>query len=76
MTVIFNFCLGLSITFHGVFCGFRVGRGIGTTSLEANILQQPETMKYEFLYEISIDIYKAYGALERDSCIGLLLSYR
>ena len=45
VTVILNFCLTTSIDFHVVLHGLWAGRGTGTTSLEAKLLQQLMAMR-------------------------------
>ena len=37
---ILNFRLTASITFHDFLHGFQAGRGTGTATLEANLIQQ------------------------------------
>ena len=53
VAVILNRRLTSSITFHGVLHGFRAGRGTGTATLEAKLLQQLAAMREEVLYMIS-----------------------
>ena len=40
-----NCCIGAAITYHDVLHKFRVERGVGTTSLEANMVQQLTLMR-------------------------------
>ena len=40
MLVLINFRIGEVVIFHDKIPGFRAGRGTGTASLEAKILQQ------------------------------------
>ena len=68
--------LGLVVQFHESLHGFREGWGTGTTSLEENLLQKLTTMKEEVLYDIFLEIKKAYDALDRDRCINILVAYR
>ena len=42
---ILNRRLAASITFHDFLHGFRAGRGTGTTTLEAKLIQQLETLR-------------------------------
>ena len=51
---------GLSVTLHG----FHTVRGTGTASLEGKVLQHPMDRREEVLYEIFLDLHKAYGALD------------
>ena len=61
-----------SITYHDVLHGFRAGRGTGistleagTATLEAKLLKQLAALREEVLYEIFLDMHKAYNALDR-----------
>ena len=49
VAVILNRRLTSSITFHNVLHGFRAGRGTGTATLEAKLLQQLAAMREEVL---------------------------
>ena len=48
-----------SITYHGALHGFRAGRGTGTATLEAQLLQQLAALRDEVLYVIFMDLTKA-----------------
>ena len=50
-----------AIKFHDVLHGFRAGRWTGTTTLEANLLQQITTMREAVLLEVLLDLQKAVG---------------
>ena len=58
-----------SITYHDVLHGFRAGRGTGTATLKANLLQQLAALREEVLYIIFLDLHKAYDALDRSKCL-------
>ena len=75
VAVILNFRLTSSITFHDVLHGFRAGRGTGTATLEAKLLQQIAAVREEVLYVIFLDLTKAYDALDRSRCLGILEGY-
>ena len=75
MTGILNFRLAVAIQFHDTLYGFCTGRGIGTASLEGNMVQQLMEMREEVLYEIFLDIHKAYDFMYRDQCIDALVAY-
>ena len=64
-----------SITYHDAFHGFRAGRGTGTTTLEAKLLQQLVAMREEVLCVIFLDLTKAYDALDRSRCLDILERY-
>ena len=75
VAVILNRRLTSSIAFHDVLHRFRAGRGMGTATLEAKLLQQRAAMREEVLYVIFLDLTKAYDALDRSSCLGILEGY-
>ena len=52
------------ILFNDVLHGFQVGRGTVTSALEANLIQQLTSMREAVLFEVFLDIQKAYDALE------------
>ena len=57
--------LAASITFHNFLHLFRAGRGTGTATLEAKLIQQLAALREEVLYVIFLDLHKAYDALDR-----------
>ena len=61
--------------FHDFLHGFQAGRGTGTATLEAKLLQQLVALREEVLYEIFLDRQKAYGALDRSMCLEILEGY-
>ena len=66
VTGILNCCLMSAIQFQNKLRGYQAGRGTRTASLESKPLQQlMETMK-EVLYEIFLDMNKAYDTLDHD----------
>ena len=69
VTVILNCRFTASITFHNILHGFQAGRGMGTASLEAKMLQQLVAMSQEVLYAIFLDLHKVYDALDRYRCL-------
>ena len=64
-----------SIAFHDFLHGFRSGRGTGTATLEAKLLQQLVSLMEEVLYVIFLDLHKAYDALDRSRCLEILEGY-
>ena len=64
-----------SITYHEVLHGFRSGRGTGTATLEAKLLQQLAALREEVLYVTFLDLHKAYDALDRSRCLEVLEGY-
>ena len=64
-----------SITYHDALHGFRAGRGTGTATLEAKLLQQLAALREEVLYVIFLDLHKSYDALDRSRCLDILEGY-
>ena len=64
-----------SVQFHDILYLFRAGRGTGTATLEANILQQLIYMRETVLHYIFLDLLKAYDALDRERRLDILAEY-
>ena len=60
-----------TIKLHDVLHGFREGRGTGTATLEAKLLQQLAAMREEVLYVIFLDLTKVYDALDRSRTLNM-----
>ena len=67
--------LTTAITYHDKLHGFRAGRGTGTATLEAKLLQQLAGMREEVLYVIFLDLTKVYDALDRSRSLEILEGY-
>ena len=59
MAVILHCRLTAGIKQHDALHGFWEGRGTGTATLEAKLLQQLAAMREEVLYVIFLDLTKA-----------------
>ena len=57
VAVIINCCFTASITYHDSLHGLRVGRGMGTATLEVKMLQQLTAMREEVLNEILLYLH-------------------
>ena len=55
--------------------GFWSGCGMGTASLKANLLHHLTSMMEAVLFEVFLDLQKAYDALYWDRCIEILALY-
>ena len=64
--------LTTAITYQDALHGFRAGRGSGTATLEAKLLQQLAAMREEVLYVIFLDLTKAYDSLDRSRSLEIL----
>ena len=72
VAAILNRRLTASITYHDFLHGFRAGRGTGTATPEAKLLQQLAALREEVLLVILLDLHKAYDALDRSRFLEIL----
>ena len=69
---IVNSRLRSSIVLHDVLHGFRQGRGAGTAIIEAKLEQQLAGIVHEPLFQIFIDVRKAYASLDQGICMEII----
>ena len=72
VAAILHCLLTTAITYHNALHGFWAGRGTGTATLEAKLLQQLASMREEVLYVIFLDLTKAHDALDRSRSLEIL----
>jgi hypothetical protein len=65
-------CLELHDCLHGGL----LRRGTGTAIMEVKLNQQLAWVDQAPLYQIYLDLKKAYDALDRTRCLGILAGYR
>ena len=70
-----NFRLKRSVILHDALHGFRSGRDMGTATLEAKMAQHLVGLAHEPLFQVFLDIRKAYNSLYRGQCMGILWRY-
>ena len=75
MTLILHRRLTTGLQLHDALHGFREGRGTGTATLEAKLLQNLAAMRKEVLYMIFLDLTKACDALDRSRSLEILKGY-
>ena len=75
VAVVLNCHFTASITYHDSFCGFRVGRGTGDSTLEVKLIQQLMAMREEVLHVIFLYLHKYYYALYRSRFMNILEGY-
>ena len=63
------------VTLHIALHGFRAGRGQGKETLEENLAQQLAGLANEQLFQVLLDMRKAYDSLDRGRCIEILRGY-
>ena len=73
--MILNHHFTVAITYHDSLHGFRAGCGTGTDTLDVKILQKVASLREAVLHAIFLDLHKAYNALERSRCLGILDGY-
>ena len=64
-----------AITYHNALHGFQAGRGTGTATLEAKMLQQLAALREEFLYVIFLELTEVYDTLDRSRSLDILEGY-
>ena len=72
---IINRRLSLSICFHDGIHGFCRGRGTSTAVLETKLLMQLAVRTNVPLYQVFLDLSKAYDTLDRDKTLQILQDY-
>ena len=70
--VVVNCCLKSSVVIHNALHGFRTWRGTGTATLEVKLYQQLTGIAYEPLFQVFLDVWKAYKSLDWDRYLELL----
>ena len=71
-TVVVNCHLKMSVVLHDALHGFIEGWGMGTDTLEANMAQKMDRLAHEPLFQVLLDVSKAYELLERGKCMEIL----
>ena len=64
-TAVANCRLKWGVVLHKDLHRFRVGHGTGTATLEANLAQQVAGIAHKPLFQVFLDIHKAYDSLDR-----------
>ncbi len=64
-----------NVIFHDGIHGFRSGRGTGTAILETKLLMQEAACTDRKLYQIFLDLTKAYDTLDRERTLEILEQY-
>ena len=73
--MIVNCCLNAATTYHDFLHGFRAGRSTGTATLQFELLHKVAALREAVFHEILLDLHKAYNALDRSRCLGMLEGY-
>ena len=67
--------LAAGIQFHDALHGFRKGRGCGTAILECRLEQECSLYNGETLFQVFLDLTKAYDTLDRERTLTILSTY-
>ena len=74
--MVVNCWLKISVVLNEALQGFREGRGMGTATLEANMAQQLAGLAHEPIFQVLLDVWKAYDLLDRERCLEPPTGYR
>ena len=75
ISVIINCQILSSIQFHEALHSIHKGRGTGTATPEANMLQYLIAIMETVSHAIFLNLRKAYYALDRDHCLDILVGF-
>ena len=64
-----------NVSFHDGIHGFRTRRGTGTAILEAKLLMQKAACTNKTLYQVFLDLTKAYDTVDRERVLEILEQY-
>ena len=67
--MVVDFRLKKSVVLHDALHGFRTRRGTVTETLEANLAQKLAEITHEPLFQVFIDVRKAYDYLDWEWCL-------
>ena len=67
-----NFWLDRGVVLHDALHGFREVQGTCKTTLEANLAQQLSGIAHKPLFQVLLDIRKAYESLDRGQCLEVM----
>ena len=74
--VVVNCFLKRSMTLHDALNGFWLGRSTRTATFEAKLVQQLVGLEHEPLFQVFLDVRKAYVSMDRRRCMEILRGYR
>ena len=73
--MVVNCRLKRSVLLYDALHGFISGRGTGTATLEAKLVQQLSGIAHKPLLQVFLDVQKAYDSLDQERCLELLRGY-
>ena len=75
ITSIIHLRMSAAIQFHPAIHGFRSSRGTSTAQLECKLQMQLALVKGQPLFQVFLDLSKAYDSLDRDRTLQVLEAY-
>ena len=69
---VINWQIGVEVQFNNIIHGFQAGQGTCTNSLKDKLIQHLTAMREEVLYEVLLDLWKAYDSLDRERCMEII----
>ena len=63
------------MTLNDALYEFRLGRGTGTDTLEAKLVQQLVGIAHEPLFQVFLDVRKVYKSMDRVRCTEIMRGY-
>ena len=60
------------MTLHDTLHGFRAGRGTVTATLESKLEQKLGGIAHEPLFQVFLNVRKAYGILDGGKCMEIM----
>ena len=73
--MVVNFRINSTVTLHDALRGLSSGRGTGTATLEEKLAQQLAGIAHEPLFQVFLDVRKAYDYPDRGRCMDILWGY-
>jgi hypothetical protein len=67
--------LNAAVKWHNCIHGFRAERGTGTAIIEAKLFQQLASIDQVPVFEIYLDLKKAYNSVDRERTLEILEAY-
>ena len=72
---IIDACIKKTVVFHDVLHIFLVGRGMGKSIMELNIVQELASLDQDPLFLVLLDLIKSYDNLDRGRILKTLYEY-
>ena len=70
-----NCCLKQTVVLHGTLHRFRERWGTGPSTVQAKLVQQLAGLAHKPIFQLFLDVRKAYKSLDRGRCLEILRGY-